>query len=82
MEPPVGAEGEGGNIRHLFIVVISQSRLVQNLATIKYNINGMAIFFQCCGSGMFILDLNFSIPDPGSKRFRIPDPDPHQRILK
>ncbi len=23
----------------------------------------------------------FSIPDPGSKRFRIPDPDPHQRIL-
>jgi hypothetical protein len=23
---------------------------------------------------------NFSIPDPGSKRFRIPDPDQHQRI--
>jgi hypothetical protein len=22
----------------------------------------------------------FSIPDPGSKRLRIPDPDPHQRI--
>ncbi len=23
-------------------------------------------FFQCCGSGMFIPDLNFFIPDPGS----------------
>ncbi len=33
---------------------------------------------QCCGSGMFIPDPNFSLPDPGSKRFRIPDP--HQRI--
>jgi hypothetical protein len=44
-------------------------------------------FGQCCESGMFI-------PDPGSrfffhpgtgiqgsKRFRIPEPDPHQRIL-
>jgi hypothetical protein len=29
---------------------------------------------QCCGSGMFIPDPNFSIPDPGSRRFRIPDP--------
>jgi hypothetical protein len=28
-----------------------------------------------------IPDLNITIPDPGSKRFRIPDPDPHQRIL-
>jgi hypothetical protein len=29
----------------------------------------------CCGSGMFIPDPNFSIPDfdPRSKRFRIPD---------
>ncbi len=37
---------------------------------------------QCCGSRMFILDQNFSIPDSGSgsKRFRIPDPYPHQRI--
>jgi hypothetical protein len=26
------------------------------------------------------IDLNFSIPDPGSKRFWIPDPVPHQRI--
>jgi hypothetical protein len=44
MEPPVGAEGEGGNIRHLFIVVLSQRRLVQNLATIEHNVNGMIIF--------------------------------------
>jgi hypothetical protein len=36
---------------------------------------------------MFIPDLGFRIrifssriPDTGSKRFRIPDPDPHQRI--
>ncbi len=34
---------------------------------------------------MFFPDPNFSIPDPGSqiqghKDFRIPDPDPHQRI--
>jgi hypothetical protein len=39
---------------------------------------------------MFIPDLNFSIldpessvkkiPDPASKRFRVSDPDPHQRI--
>ncbi len=27
-----------------------------------------------CGSGMVIPDPNFSIPNPGSKRFRIPDP--------
>ncbi len=33
---------------------------------------------QCCGSGMFIPDPNFSVPDPGSKRFRFPDP--RQRI--
>ncbi len=35
--------------------------------------------YQCCGSGMFIPDPNFSILDQGSKRFRIPDSDPHQR---
>jgi hypothetical protein len=34
-----------------------------------------------CGSGMLILDPNFSIPDPGSKRNRIPDLDPQQIIL-
>jgi hypothetical protein len=28
---------------------------------------------------MFIPDPIFSIPDPGLTRFRIPDPDPHQR---
>jgi hypothetical protein len=28
---------------------------------------------QCCGSGMFFSQIRiFSIPDPGSKRFRIP----------
>jgi hypothetical protein len=26
---------------------------------------------ECCGSEMFIPDPNFSIPDPGSTRFRI-----------
>ncbi len=37
---------------------------------------------QCCGSGMFIPDPNFSKPDLGSrvKRSRIPDSDPRQRI--
>jgi hypothetical protein len=30
---------------------------------------------QCCGSGMFITDPNFSIPDR-SRRIRIQDPDP------
>jgi hypothetical protein len=35
---------------------------------------------QCCGSRMFVPDQNFSTPDPGSRRFRIPDQDPHQRI--
>jgi hypothetical protein len=29
---------------------------------------------------MRIWDVFFSIPDPGSKTFRIPDPDLHQRI--
>jgi serine/threonine protein kinase len=29
------------------------------------------LHFQCCGSGMFISDPNFTIPDPGSKRSRI-----------
>jgi hypothetical protein len=40
---------------------------------------------QCCGSGIFILDPGseffhpvYQIPDPGPKRFRIPDP--HQII--
>ncbi len=33
---------------------------------------------KCCGSG--IPDPNVSVPDPGSKRFQILDPDPHQRI--
>ncbi len=38
-------------------------------------------FHHCCGSGMFIPDPNFpGVPDPGCKIFRIPDPDPHQRI--
>jgi len=33
---------------------------------------------------MFILDprSEFSIPDPGPKRFRIPYPDPHQEEYK
>jgi hypothetical protein len=44
---------------------------------------------QCGGSGIFIPDPNFSIQNrvkkildlgSGSKRFWIPDPDPHQRI--
>jgi hypothetical protein len=42
------------------------------------------LFFltQYCGSGIFIPDLESesSIPDPGSKIKKIPDPDPHQRI--
>jgi hypothetical protein len=29
---------------------------------------------------MFILDPNFSIPDPGSKRRRIPDPDRNEEF--
>ncbi len=33
---------------------------------------------QCRGSGIPVP--NVSIPDPGSKRFWIPDPDPHQTI--
>jgi hypothetical protein len=41
---------------------------------------GTVIRVQCCGPGMFIPDPNFSIPDLGSKRFRIPDSDSHQRI--
>jgi serine/threonine protein kinase len=31
------------------------------------------LHYQCCGSGMFIPDLNFSIPGPGS---RVEDPGP------
>jgi hypothetical protein len=31
----------------------------------------------CC---IAVPDPNFSIPDLGSKRFRIPDPDPHKII--
>jgi hypothetical protein len=30
---------------------------------------------QCCGSGS-----KFSIPGLGSKKYRIQDPEPHQRI--
>jgi hypothetical protein len=39
------------------------------------------MLMQCCGSGINNPDPNFSIPDPGSKIFRIPYPDPNQRIL-
>jgi hypothetical protein len=34
----------------------------------------------CCGSGMFIPDPNYSIPDPGSEFFPSRIPDPHQII--
>jgi hypothetical protein len=33
----------------------------------------LLLHMQCCGSGMFIPDPNFSILDPGSKNHRIPD---------
>jgi hypothetical protein len=37
--------------------------------------------YQCLETGIFIPDPNFSIPDPGSKRFRIPGPkDSRSRI--
>jgi hypothetical protein len=40
------------------------------------------IIIQCCGPGMFIPNSGsgFSVPDPGSKRHRVPNPDPQQRI--
>ncbi len=45
------------------------------------------ILFQCCESrisdvypGSWIRIFPSRIPDPGSKRLRIPDPDTHQRI--
>ncbi len=41
---------------------------------IKLNKNPKTKNSQCWGSGMFIPEPNFSTPDPGSKRFRIPDP--------
>jgi hypothetical protein len=44
-----------------------------NIAS-KYRYN------KYCGPGMFIPDPNFSIPDPESKRFHIPDPVPHQIV--
>ncbi len=62
---PVGAEGEGGNIRHLFIVVLRQSRLVQNLATVKHKINGMRIRDVYPGTEFF---------HPGSRVKTIPYP--------
>jgi hypothetical protein len=37
-------------------------------------------YYQCCGSGMFIPDQNFSIQDPGSEFSPSRIPDPHQRI--
>jgi hypothetical protein len=44
-------------------------------------------FYQCCGSGMFILDPGsrirlFSIPDPGSRIRTVSIPDPGSRIVK
>jgi hypothetical protein len=44
------------------------------------NKSGMISRSQC-GSGMLILDPNFSILDPGPKRNRIPDHDPQQIYL-
>jgi hypothetical protein len=69
--------------RGVFYVVIVER--IQDVNSLK----------QCCSSEMFIPDPrclsrirdvipdpNFSIPDPdpGSKRFQTPDPNPHQRI--
>ncbi len=54
------------------------------LRPVKANPNSLnlvdLLLNKCCGSGMFIPDPNGSIPDAGSKRYRITDPDPQQRI--
>ncbi len=39
-------------------------------------------FYQCCGSGMFLPDHGSEFFHPGSMFKKIPDPYPHQRILK
>ena len=36
--------------------------------------------FQCCGSGMCMLDPGFEFFHPGSRVKKIPDPDPHKGI--
>jgi hypothetical protein len=38
-------------------------------------------FYQCCGSGMFISDPIYSIPNPESMVDKILDPDPRQYFL-
>ncbi len=50
-------------LQHFFYSFTSSCR--SNVFKIYY----LATFSQCCGSGMFIPDPNFSIPDPGSKDF-------------
>jgi hypothetical protein len=43
-------------------------------------VRSMYIVQQCYGSGIFIPDTNFPIPDPEPMVKKIPDLDRHQRI--
>ncbi len=48
---------------------------VEDFAYISYTAYTSAVNL-CCGSGRFIPDPNFSIPDPGSRVQKILDPGP------
>jgi hypothetical protein len=60
-------------------VFLSSDFLSRGASKSKHPFSVNAFFFgialmrygQCCGSGMLIQEPNFSIPDPGSKIFRI-----------
>jgi hypothetical protein len=67
-----GLEEEGGATAHQLPTIDDGDPAHQQHKSYK----------QCCGSGMFIPDPNFSIPDPGSEFFpsRIPNPKFPSRI--
>ncbi len=68
-------------VEFVFVAIISNNYLLRFFACKHQNISCTmdTVFWernwQCCGSGMFNPDPNFSIPDPGSKIF----PDPRSR---
>jgi hypothetical protein len=59
-----------------FLVCAKHNSMIGRLM-LFYFVKGLCreIFTVLRKSGMFISDPNFSIPDPGSKRFGIADPD-------
>jgi hypothetical protein len=62
------------------VTKISDNEIIEVFSNLQLLQNTLVISVADPGCLSRIPDPNFSIPDSGSKRFRIPDRDPHPRI--